>query len=161
MLSLKKSGDKRKGNVISSDDAGCPPLTQMVRIDGVLQEIVVADGNDVRMPKVDDFDNIATPEVLNDPVRTGIGEHLSGKWDQSTVLQDLPLDLNAFRRGQKESGGLYDVINQAVDKLVNANPSAYVVGWERDPEFVTATVNIILEDFEFEAADIRKAILLR
>ncbi len=157
-VSLSKSSQKDGDYVTKKSDA--PPEVQMVREDGVVKAVPVdgihrLGGRESNFEE-DLLEGLTDSDVVNNSEKTGFGEQLAreGQINLGGLDQHKRSDVQATQN-------VYAVINQAVDAIVDEHPECYEPGWERDTEFVEATVELIISEYDFERSDVIKAIKTR
>jgi len=165
--------EERKQAKVERAGAGAPPLTQKVRIGGVIREIDVSQPKSGVAGSEDDLDLTQgmTGEDFSAVPHTGVGKHLdqAGHPVAGGIVADhgvgdtASFDLDSFRRTQSESGRLADIIATAVDEVIERVESgefgddligSYAEGWEDDEELVQVTADLVLDYFDFNRDDI-------
>lgn len=150
-ISLGKNAQK-EGDFVDKKSGVAAPEVQMVREDGVVKAIPVAGIHRLYEREADVTQDLLDDDVVNDPVKTGVGQHLA----QQDGMRPQRLESH-----QVTSRSIYAVINQAIDKIVAENQDCYGQGWEQDTEFVEATVELVLSEYDFEQNDVIKVIGMR
>lgn len=154
-LSLSKNSSK-DGDFVDKKVAGAIQETQTVRENGILKKIPV-DGIHRVYSQESDFEDLVDQSVLNSEP-SGVGMHLDQQSNRSTP-RSYNTDLESHRRA--DTINIYAVINQAIDKVIVENRDCYDKGWERDPDFVKATVDLVFKEFDFDKSEIEEAIRQR
>jgi len=133
-------------------------ITQAVRIDGEVRHIPVAPDS-LSGYEEDLSEGLDDPNILDDPRRTGVGEHLYHDSPGAALPSD-GFSLDGFRRQQSNSQ-LAQIINQAVNEIVAQQGDIYFMGWEQDDEFVQVTTDLVLASFDFNREEVIRAIRSR
>ncbi len=140
--SLSSIGKDMDEDLALPGDAGYEPLTQTIRIGGVIERVPVTRRSDTEF----DPEGVVDDDVLSDTRISGVGRH-----DPDGV----------YESPQSDGHNHFSEINGAIDELVNDNSEFYHVGWERDPEFVKVTTDLVESEYGFDAREIKRAIALR
>lgn len=138
--SLNIDYGKDMGESVLPPGRGGLPLTQKIRIGGIVQEVPVEQLDDDNGL---DTEGLVDDEVLSDHRMTAVGQHDPDGGDF---------------RGKVESG---NSIDQAVDEIVQSYADYYHQGWERDPDFVESTILLVEDIYGFGEQEIRLAIKRR
>lgn len=153
-ISLSKNSQK-DGDFVPKKSGMASPEVQMVRENGVVKAVPVDGIHRIYEEESDIDQGLTDYDVVNDPVKTGIGQHLDQQMGRPS------LGVPQGHSDVQASHDVYAVINQAIDKIVGDNPDCYEVGWEHDAEFISATVELVLAEYDFDRNDIYKAIIGR
>lgn len=162
--SLKKLSEAH-GAKTETREVGAEALTQAVRLTpgGEVKYIPVGESI-LRLSQLetDDLtDGLRDPNIVHDPNRTRVGDHLASNVDGFNEGLPEAVDggeesLDSYRRsGSKKIGS---IINQAIDEVVQTNSDLFFQGWERDPEFVEGMLKLVLAEYEFEESQVRQVL---
>ncbi len=154
-MSLSKNAQK-EGDFVAKKSGAASPEVQMVRENGVVKAVPVDNMYRVYEQEADLERGLTDYDVVNDPVRTGVGQHLDQQVDRPSVGS-----MYQKQDDVRVSNDVYAIINQAIDKIVDDNQDCYGQGWEHDAEFISATVELVLAECDFDRNDVYKAIKRR
>ena len=153
-ISLSKNAQK-DGDFVPKKSGMASPEVQMVRENGVVKAVPVDSIYRIYEQEANIEQGLADYDVVNDPVKTGVGQHL----DQ---INRPSVGVMPQRRANIQvSQDIYAVINQAIDKIVDDNQDCYAPGWEHDAEFISATVELVLAEYNFDRNDVYRVIIGR
>lgn len=133
-ISLSKNSSK-DGDFVDKRNSAAPQEVQYIKRDGVV---------------------MAVP--INGILRTYDQEVAGVESDLGNFLDrcgsgDLINDEN-----ERPEVDVFEIINQAIDKIVDDDADCFNQGWEDDPDFVEVVINLVLGEYSFELADIKRAI---
>ena len=136
-ISLSKSSNK-DGEFVDKRNAAAPQEVQYIRQNGVVKAV-----------PIDGILRTYDQEVA------GVENDLDDFLDQ---CGDGTLTDEEIARPEVD---ILEIINQAVDKIVDDDADCFDPDWEDDPDFVEVVTNLVLGEYEFERADIIRAIKIR
>ena len=135
--SLTKNSSK-DGEFVDKRNAAAPQEVQYIRQDGVVRAV-----------------------PINGILRTYEQEVAGVEDDLDNFLDQCGEGTLTDEEIARPEVDILEVINQAVDTIVDDDADLFDQGWEDDPEFVEVVANLVLGEYEFERADIIRAIKIR
>jgi len=143
---LSNIGKDMDEGIALPGDPGYEPLTQTIRIGGVIERVPVGQSPESEF----DPEGIVDDDVLSDTRMSGVGQHDPEDGVQGGRRSPLGGRFNRLSE-----------INDVINEWVEANSTFYHVGWERDPDFVDVTANLVADEYGYDVQEIKQAIASR